>query len=156
MSKRTIKLKKYLDIHVEGVAMEAITPGHLIEMHTDGKFKKHATNGGFVFPMFALEDELQGKGITEDYATDDIVQAWIPQRGEEVYAILKNGETAVIGSKLESGGDGTLEVLDVVMADSDDAFTTVHNVVVAIALEAVDMSGSAGEDPSGRIKVRIV
>jgi len=71
--------------------------------------------------------------------------------GAEIYALLKNGENAAIGVFLESAGDGTLQVLD---ADASVGLVKT-NSIVGVALEAVDMSGSSGVDPSGRIKVRI-
>ena len=72
--------------------------------------------------------------------------------GDEVYGLLANGETAVIGSKLESYGDGTLRVVD-----ADASFDQIGvQSIVGIALTAVDMSGSSGVDPSGRIHVMII
>jgi len=156
MAKNTVKLKKYLDVNVEYVANAAITPGHLIELMSTDKVQVHTTAGGNAVKMFALENELEGEGITDDFAADDRVQCWICVPGEEVYAILKDGETVVIGDFLESAGDGTLQkyVADV---DSSDDITTIYPLqIVAQAIEAVDMSGSSGADPSGRIKVRIV
>ncbi len=143
---KTIKLKKYVDIILEKVAAEAITPGMLIAVNSDDKFAKVSGEGAVLMPMFALEDELQGNGITDDYAEGDPVQAWIPQRGEEVLAILEDGETAVIGSQLISAGNGNVKVYD---------GSSAHEII-AIATEAVDMSGSSGEDPDGRIAIRLI
>jgi hypothetical protein len=156
MAKKTIKLKKYIDIIVEGKAHEAITPGMLISLRSTGKFQKHPTAGGSVLPMFALEDELQGKGITDAYAEDAPVQAWIPNRGEEVLALLKDGQNVVIGDLLESAGTGELQKHVADTADSDDAITVINNQIVGIALEAVDLSDSSGADPSARIAIRII
>jgi hypothetical protein len=151
VAKNTIKIKKYLDIVEEYVAVAAITPGHLVEVTNAGKVQKHSTQDGNAIPMFALENELEGEGITTAYAADDPVQVWIPQRGEQVYALLANGENASIGDLLTSNGDGTLKVLDTPSA-GDVNFLQ----VVAMALEAVDMSGSSAADPSGRIEVMII
>lgn len=157
MAKNTIKVKKYVDIVEEYVANATITPGHLVEVMSTGKVRVHATQDGNVLPIFALEDELQGKLITDDYAADDQVQCWITVRGSKVYALLANGETAVIGSFLSSNGDGTLKVITPVTISSDiPTWTEYDNPIVGIALEAVDMSGSSGVDPSGRIIVRIM
>ena len=157
MAKNTVKLKKYLDVINEYVANAAITPGHLIELMSTGKVRVHATAGGDVLPMFALEDELQGKGITDAYAATDPVQCWVAVRGEEVYALLANAEIAVIGSFLVSNGDGTLKVYTADTVSSDEpAYTDYANPIVGVALDAVDMSGSSGVDPSGRIKIRVL
>ena len=156
MAKHTIKIKKYLDVVEEYEAAAAITPGHLVEFTSAGKVQKHSTANGDALPMFALEDEMQGNSISDDYSSGDQVQVWIPQRGAQVYAILANGENASVGSWLSSNGDGTLKVHTATSVDSDDAYTAYTNQIVAQALEAVDMSGSSGVDPSGRIIVRIV
>lgn len=149
MAKQTIKLKKYVDIINEYNAEAAITPGMLLEVTTSGTVQKNAVAGKTCAKMFALEDELQGKTIADDYAIADPVQCWSCVPGEEVLAWLADGEDAPIGAKLVSDGTGKLAVLTVALAGAEE-------FVVAEALEAVDMSGSAGEDPAGRIKVRIL
>ena len=70
----TIKSKKYLDIINERVANAAITPGMLIEIMSTNKVRAHATAQGNAAKIFALEDELQGKGIDDNYSALDPVQ----------------------------------------------------------------------------------
>lgn len=166
MAKKTIKLKKYVDIVIEKVANAAITPGMMVEPMTTDKVRAHATAEGNAVPMFALEDELQGNGIDDDYSADDQVQIWIPQRGEEVFAILADGYDVDIGDFLASNGDGYLREHTAEAESWGSADPGEVNVyplaIVAQALEAVDTSGSSGEESSGslgyakRIKVRIV
>lgn len=129
----------------------AITPGYLAEIDSNGEVQAHSTAGGSAQRRFALEDENQGKGISDDYAADTIVKCGVFKPGDEVYAKLADGETAVIGSKLESAGDGTLRVVD---ADASVGDIGVQSIV-GEACEAVDMSGSSGEDPAGRIRVEL-
>lgn len=155
MAKHTIKLKKYSDVIKEKIAASAITPGMLITYDTNGKVKAHDGSEEEAVPMFALEDELQGKGIDDAYAADDPVQCWIPYRGDEVYAILVDGENVAIGALLASDGSGNLK-------EHNPDSATSPMAVVARALEALDLSGSSGEESSGplaynkRIKVEIV
>lgn len=151
MAKQTIKLKKYNDIINEYEAGEAITPGMLISVASDGDVDKHASAGGVCEKMFALEDELQGKTIDDDYDADEPVQCWVATPGEEVYAWLANGEDVAIGEILVADGNGKLKA-----ATEDSSGVVVEEFPIAVALEAVDMSGSSGVDPSGRIKVRIL
>jgi len=152
MAKNTIKLKKYLDVVNEFTATAvAITPGMLLELTSDGLVQAHSTEGGPVLPMFALEDELQGKGITDNYAVSAKIQVWTAVRGEEVYALLADGEDVAVGDFLVSDGTGKLKA-----ATADSSAVVVEEFPIAIALEAVDMSGSSGADPSGRIKVVIL
>lgn len=153
--KNTIKLKKYQDIIEEYVASEAITPGHLLELTNEGKVKKHATAGVNALTMFALEDELQGRGIEDDYSLGDPVQVWVAQRGEIVYAILADDETVVEGDFLESAGGGLLR------KHVDESSGTASHSIVGQVVEARDLTTfSAGDtgDPaySHYIAVRIV
>lgn len=170
MAKNTIRLKNFLNIINEETANAAIRPGDLIELMSTDKVRKHANAGQNVVPvMFAIENVNIGGDIGDNYAANDKVQAWIPQRGDEVYAIVKDDTVAiVIGDPLESAGDGGLQkhVADVESFESADpgSITVYPQNIVAIALEAVDVSGSSGEESQNssglgwdkRIKVRII
>lgn len=138
MSYNTIKVKKYSDVIEEKVAAAAITPGMLLELTSDGEVQAHSSAGGKNLLMVALEDELQGNGIDDAYGADDVVQVWIPGRGDEGYLVLADGEDVSIGDALESAGTGYLR-----------AYTSGEKV--AVALEALDLSGSSGEESSGAL-----
>jgi hypothetical protein len=162
MAYKTIKIKKYSDVVEEYVANAAIIPGMLIELMSTSKVKAHATSGGNAYPMFALEDELQGNGINDDYAAADRVQCWIPGRGDQVYAILADGESVAPGDFLESNGDGLLKK-HVVDTDSSAEATTIYgNQIVGVCLDTIDISDSSGAESSGdqgynkRVIVRIL
>ena len=165
MSYNTIKIKNYSNVFEEMEAAAAITPGMLVEQTPAAEtVRKHATSGGNAIPMFALEDALQGKGITDDYAAGDQVQVWIPGRGDQVYALIADEQNIAIGDPLESNGAGFLTKHTVETWDSADAqaANTVYSFpVVAVALEALDLSGLAGSESSSHplrqyMKVRIV
>lgn len=151
MPYNTIKLKKYLDVTKELAAAAAIRPGMLIELASATTVQAHSTQDGNALSMWALEDELQGKQINDNYATGDRVQCWIAQRGEEIYALLADGQNASVGSFLTSNGDGYLRVYTGGSAATED----LPLEIVAQALEAVDRSSSSGGDTNvtGRIKV---
>ena len=153
MAKHTIKLKKYLNVIEEYAAAAVITPGELLELTSAGTVQAHSVEGGNVLPMFALEDELQGKGIDDDYASGDRVQCWIPTRGDVVNAILEDGETISIGEAVESNGTGYVQAHAVDTYDSDDAGSIYGNQIVGISLEALDLSGSSGEGSAGESSV---
>lgn len=156
--KNTIKLKNYLNVFEEYEAAGTIKPGMLLEYDSDKKVNVHSDAGGNAVPLFALEDELQGNGIDDDYSSGDQVQAWVPQRGEQVYAILKDDENVSAGAYLVSAGNGELqEMTDYDTADSfGDAESRMS--IVGQALEAVDLSDSSGtwSESRRRIKVRII
>ena len=126
----------------ENVAAGTISPGMLIELESADKVQAHSSAGGVGEKAFAVEDALQGNTVDDDYSADDLVSYVIAHPGDQVNAILKAGETAVIGSKLISGGDGTLTVY------------SASGEVVAVALEALNLSGQGAV--ATRIKTRIV
>ena len=149
---RTIPIKQYGDIVQNNEKLSgAATPGHLLEFFsTAGSVRVHSTAGGNALPMFALESDLEGEEITHALTSGEEIQAWIAKRGDEVNALIKNGENIAVGDLLESAGDGTLEKFE---ADSAGAEHVEH--IVGQAMEAVDMSDSSGADPSGRCRTLI-
>ena len=162
MAYETIKLTKHSDVIIEKEADAAITPGMLLELNSDDEVLAHDTAGANVVPiMFALEDELQGRGIDTDYAAGDQVQVWIPYRGDIVNALLADDQDITLGEYLESNGEGRLQVH---AADPGDSTTgSVQNAIVGVALETVSSGlGSGSESSAGglyynpRIKVMII
>mgnify|MGYP007099586912 CR=1 FL=1 len=162
MAINTIKLKKYSDVIEEYVAYAAIIPGALVEA-TPGAatIRNHATAGGNAVPMFALEDELQGKGIGDDYAAGDQVQVWIPNRGDQVNALLSTNQHIAIGDFMMSDGAGKLKLFAVTATESGDDEHFMP--IVGVALEHKhDDEGSGSESSAGglyhnpRIKIRVV
>ena len=104
----------------------------------------HANAGQPAQSLFAVEDELQGKEISDAYTTGTLIQANVFRKGDEVHALIADGEDIDIGDFLESAGDGTLQEW------SEDSAGAVEypSSIVAQAIESCDMSGSSGEDPS--------
>jgi hypothetical protein len=167
MAFNTVKIKKYSDVVEEFEANAAITPGMLVEVMSTGKLRAHATALGNAFPMFALEDELQGKGIDDDYAAGDQVQAWIPGRGDIVNALLRDEENVAIGDFVESDGEGRLRkyVAEAVLsADAQEANTILEHRIVGQVVAAVNLSSlpEGSESSAGgayynpRVQVRII
>ncbi len=149
-SAKTIILKG-MGIRNERVANAAITPGHLVETMSTGYVRVHATAGGHGQKAFAVEDDLQGNTISTAYATSGRVQYEVMQRGAVVNALIADGSTVVIGSPLESAGDGTLQVYV-----ADDSASIPTNNIVGYAIEALDLSDSSGADPaSARCAVEV-
>jgi hypothetical protein len=161
MAYNTVKVKKYSDVIEEFVASAAITPGMLLIIESAGTVKAHNVADKDVFPIFALEDELQGKGIDEAYAIADPVQCWIPYRGDMVNAILADGQKVVVGDPLTSDGYGRLKKHVTDTGSSAAPWTVYPEQIVGYAAEALDLSGSSGAEVSGplgyhkRLLVRI-
>lgn len=91
----------------EALAAAALSPGHLLELNTAGKVRKHSTAGGRIERMVAIEDALQGKTHTQAYAADDIVRFVLAYPGDVVALRLPAAALAVATSdRLISNGDG--------------------------------------------------
>ena len=141
MAFKTINIKGDF-LRKEGEASAAITPGDLVEFGGANDIDVHGVAAGIARKAFALENDLVGDGIDDNYASGDTVQYGIFQPGAEVYAWLAYGENASIGSALVSAGDGTLAVV----GSGENA------VVVAFAVEAKDNT-TGGADV--RIQVEV-
>lgn len=128
--------------HEEALASAALTPGHLIELISTGKVRKHASAGVRCEKLFALEDALQGRTIDTAYAADELVGFVVCQPGDVVYAWLNVGESVVPGDLLVSNGDGTLQKL----AGSE--------IALAVSLDTLNLSDS--EHAPARIRARIL
>jgi len=153
----TVKLVNHSDVNKERNAAAVITPGHLIELTSANTVQVHATADVDAVPMFATEDELRGNGIADAFAAGEPVQCWLPGRGDEVNAILADGETVVIGDWLSSNGDGTLKKWSGDGPGSDGANYSL--AVVAQSLQTLDLSGSSGTESSaatGASRLRVM
>ena len=135
----------------ERAGLGVITPGELVEINSDNQYIRHARAGGHARKIFAVEDDLQGNDINDDYITLNQVQANVMGSGDEVMAWLAILENVAIGAPLESAGNGQLRAYTAEVASPP----LVHDVnsIVAYALEAVDLSTSG--TPKSRIEVEI-
>ena len=151
-SAKTIVLKGH-GVRSEALASVAVTPGMLVIEESTGKVKPHNVAGGNARAIVAVEDDLQGRAISTDYAIGDLVQYNAMAPGDECNMLLANGSVTAIGSMLESAGDGTLQV-HVADTQSD---ANVTQQVLFVAREAVDMSDSSGADPAtARVAVAVI
>lgn len=131
----------------EARAAAAISPGDLIEWTSAGTVQVHSTEGGYALAIFAEVDALQGNTLDDDYSAADLVAMNAEAKGSETQAFLKAGEDVAIGALLISKGDGTL-----IENGSESSGVTVRQVV-AVAREALDLSGSGAVDTLMRVQV---
>ena len=169
VTEKTIIIKDFTGIQEERIANAEIYPGHLIEVMSTDKVRVHATEGGNALPIFAIENELEGQGIGDAYAAADIVQFRYFRTGDIVLGILADGESIAIGDPLISAGDGTVkewaavtESFEIEGSSGEAIEVTLGNPlsIIGYAEEALDLSGSSGEESSGistrpRLKIRI-
>jgi len=126
----------------ERKANAAITPGDLVEIMSTGNLRRHATMGAAAQRAFALEQDLIGRGVDDNYAANEQARYGVFLPGSEVYAWLQINESCAIGDFLESDGTGKLQV----------ASTPIEGSNVAIALEAITGGGGVAK----RVKVEVV
>jgi hypothetical protein len=164
MAYKTIKLKNYSNIFIEGEANAAVKPGMLVELMSTGKFRAHSGAGKDALPQFVLEDVMQGKTTGDAFVAGDMIQIWIPGRGDEVAALVADEQNIAIGDFLISNGAGYLTKYSPESWESNDAQqanSIYTNSIVAQALEALDLtslSAAGSSDTPARqlCKVRIV
>lgn len=127
---------------------DTIYPGYLVALNSSGNVIVHATEGGRAERLFATEDPLQGRTISDLYAVaDEPCTCILPELGSEVYAMIEDGQDIAIGDLLISSGNGKLKEL----SDADSPSTVVE--VLAIALEAQDLTGSNSSDSLTLVRI---
>lgn len=134
---------------------QTITPGHFLNRDSSGNLIVHAGDGGNVAPaMVAVEDDLQGKEITDTYAALSRIQFHVCVPGEVVYALLANGESVTPADYLSSKGDGTLDkyVAQSVSESGSATVTITPKNIVARPLSTLNNTSGA----AARIAVEIV
>jgi hypothetical protein len=153
MSEKCIFIGQGPKVHLTKTADAAITPGMLCELTATG-VRKHATAGGAAYPMFAGQNYASDNGntIDDDCPIGEEANLEVCSPGVIVNALIADNENIAIGDFLESNGDGKLREVD---ADPSVG-TVVTNSVVAVAIEALDLTGSSGEEPTNRCKVMVV
>lgn len=133
---RTIILKgKERSVMKELVAAATITPGMQVALTSAGKWTPQATALVQSLSAWAVEYDLTGRGIDDNYSANDWVQAFIVPPGSEINALIPASAVAiVIGDPVTSNGNGMVKKAN---------GTT--DITLGYALQAVDNSagGSA-------------
>lgn len=147
----TIAIQNEKLFRKEAKAAGTITPGHLIQLDSNGEAVVHATAGGVLQgKLIALEsqtpDDDDAWSIDVNYVDNERVYYANGKPGEQYYMWLKAGENAARNAQLESAGDGSLQVESV-------GTSSLANSIVGVAREAKDNSGGGS---AVRILVEIV
>ena len=126
---RTIVVKGS-GIRKEAEAAGVIVPGHILELTSTGTVQAVSAADDHVQMRVAVENEVIGNGVDDNYASGDWVLFEVLERGAEFYAVVAAGAAAITwGDFLNVKADGT--VLTAVDASANRA----------VALESVDNSG---------------
>lgn len=137
--------------YVEAVPAAAFSPGHLVEWTSAGKLQKNSASGGRCEKLIAIENDLEGEGVSDAYATTDRARAFVPYPGAKCRVKIANGQNVAIGNKLCSNGDGQFRNVK-----TDSSGTIVEDYAICVALEAVNMAVSSAADPDGWCLVRFM
>lgn len=133
--------------HDENVAHAAISPGNILELNSDNEVLRYATENGAPPSgrLIAIEDALQGKEVTDDYAADDIVMVAVADAGSEWNLLVAAGAVLTIGESLISDGNGCLQ-------SADDVPSGETAEVIAVSLEEFTVDSGEAE----LVHVRII
>jgi len=138
---RTIHLGGRI-VEVNDVAASvAITPGMLLlRLSSSGtpKYKPHDSASIEAVPVVALNPSMLNKGIDDQYAIGDLVEAAVGEKGATFYMLIPSGANIAAGAMLESNGDGKLKA------------GTTHPIFSALE----DVNNSAGPGDA-RIRVEV-
>lgn len=143
-----IILKGEPAVRDEFIAVGAITPGDLVDPQAG---VVHAAAGESAEKTFAdfnpwVEPAAGVLNIDQDYPIGDTVLFFSATRGMWVYATLTTSQTVAAGDKLESAGNGHLQLVATDVATDD----LERDSTVAYAVEAVTTTGTPL-----RIRVRV-
>ena len=130
----------------EAPAKAALKPGHLIELTFTGSQVEVQKDSGkgtgaqkTVWAAFALENDLIGKGVTDEYPIGENVRYGVFHSGQEILArVAASAPNIGIGEFLESAADGTLRAA---IADTTTD-TTQRGAIRFQSLEKLDSPGS--------------
>lgn len=147
MANRIHVAGEYRSVEYEAYA-SGIYPGMLVAVNSSGEIAVHATEGGRHEKLFVEEQALRGKTVDDVTTSGDKVVCILGLPGTEIYALLEDGQNVSIGTELISAGNGKLKAA----SDLESGETLAQ--VVAISLEAEDLTGSSTSDTL--IKVRLV
>lgn len=151
----SIIIKDWTSVRDEANAAEVITPGQFVTKNADGEFKKNATAGAAGPVIVALEDELQGKTIEDDYAIDAPVQGWYARRGAQVLAKVLAGFVPAVGDSVQISATGNLEVLTEAATTGSGTVDTITFPGTPVA-QVVDAVHQTDEQSNHRIIVEIL
>lgn len=139
----TIILNSVGRVHLkETFANGVITPGDFLERATDGDLQRQSTLGQPGPKIIALENDLKGGEITDNYASGDNVRAAYVKPGDEVYAFVPaNAPAIVIGDRLIFDGTGCVKKAT---SQTDLAGTLTGSVDGTLA-DVADIALSSGD-----------
>lgn len=147
MAYRTVTQRCATIVQDEVPVGVAVKPGHMIDIYNVAGVKKvlpHGIAGGNASPMFACENEFEGKDIADAYVAGEHCIVRTFRSGDLVAARVVTGQTLVFGTKLESAGTGCLTTygtdtpsageVDAWVASAEEVVTTTTETLVLVRI----------------------
>jgi len=139
------------NVRKEFKAAGTIYPGNLIVLGSGNTVTAGYSAGQNIVPLFAIENEVNGDEISDAYASGAQVQAVFAQPGDEILAVLKDGQNAAIGNIVEAAGSGEVQVYAV---DTTGNYYT--NQQVGMVLEALNLTATGFALAARRVKILVL
>lgn len=108
------------------VAIEAVTPGMLVEYHDDSgtlKWGVHDAADDPVHRAVALEQDELNKTVSDAYAAGDLMKVGVLVPGSTFWGLIPSGQNISPGDRLQSNGDGKLKAA----ASGEVAFVAIES-----------------------------
>lgn len=153
MAPKTVTLKGNPIQKEANCVTAVITPGMLLDRNA-ADVQPHASAGQNASPLFAVENAMIGDDIDHNYQVGENVIFGFFRPGDEVYALLANGQNVATGDLLESDGAGALQrhTPQAVAEGGAANYTLYYRAPVVRALEALN---NVTGNPA-RIKVEVL
>lgn len=93
-------------------AIEAITPGMIVELHNNAGVLNWGVHDSANDPparAVALDQKYLNHGIDTDYAAGDTMDVGYLRSGDRFYGLIASGQNVTQGAILQSNGDGRLK-----------------------------------------------
>lgn len=105
---KTILLSNCYALQREGKTAGVVRPGMLLNIRNQAAIVAHNEAGQECQVAVAVENDLVGKGIDDNYANPEQIRYVILGDGERFFGIIDENQNIVAGDLLSSSGDGTL------------------------------------------------
>lgn len=143
---KTIILSHCYAVQREGKAGGAITPGMLLNIRNVAAVVAHNEAGQECQCAVAVENDLVGKGIGDNYANGEQIRWLVLGDGERFYGLIAASQNIAVGDLLTSNGDGMLKeagATDFVIGIARTALVTGVGVTGRVVVEAAKGRGIA-------------
>ena len=111
----------------------------MVPSGTINRLRPHATAGAGGPKLVAVEHSMANRGVNDNYAVGDLVEAIACVGGTSVWAWIPIGANIAFGALLESNGDGMLKVAaaGVALFTALEALNNTSGVPARIRVEAL-------------------